>query len=418
VPADPNLLTGLQEMALPFDSAIPESGFDDLAAFPAIVGDARIVALGEATHGTSEFFMMKHRLTELLVTELGFTIFAIEAPWPATKIINQYVHGGDANRQQLLDGLSFWVWQTQEVLDLIEWMREYNARPGVAMVSFQAFDMQVTLDSVAVQQVLAYVEEVDPAGVDRFRSYYAAIRHTPPADPTDADVEGAQAALDDLLTHREAYGAVASSEPYADIVQTARMIVQAETVWAAGQTQESFELRDQFMADTVAWLLDEAGADAKIILWAHNAHVASAALQALDGTVMLGMGSRLRERYGEAMLVVGFDFFSGAFNAIGQDINAAPSPEVNWVHRAPLPSPDSTEYTFAQLELSHFMLDLRSVDSGTASGDWLMAEHPMWMIGAVFNAAVLDEARAIVRLPESFDVLIYFHETSITRRLR
>jgi erythromycin esterase len=195
------------------------------------------------------------------------------------------------------------------------------------------------------------------------------------------------------------------------------MIVQAEAVWATDLVQEGIELRDQYMADNVAWLLDRAGADAKTILWAHNGHVASAALQTPDGTVMVGMGSRLREQYGEALLVVGFDFFSGEFNAIGQDVSAAPSPETNWVHKAPLPAPDSTENTFAQLDLPRFMLDLRVVEAGSAAGDWLMAEHPMWMIGAVFNAAMLDEVRAIVRLPEHFDVLIYFHETSATWRL-
>ena len=404
-------------MAVPFDTAEPASGFDDLEPFRAMVGGARLVALGEATHGTHEFFAMKHRLTEFMVTELGFTTFAIEAPWPATKVINQYVHGGDATRRQLLDGLSFWVWQTQEVLDLIEWMRAYNTRPGVTAVSFQAFDMQVTYDDVAAQQVITYVEEVDSSGADRFRSYYAAIPHAPPADPTDADVDGAQAALDDLLAHHEPYSAVASSEPYEVIVQTARMIVQAETAWAAVQLAESFELRDQSMADNVTWLLDQAGAESKAILWAHNGHVAASELAIPDGTMLRGMGSVLRDRYGEALVAVGFDFFSGDFAAIGQDANALPSPDAAWIHEIPLPLPESTEYTFAQLGLPRFMLDLQSFDGATPAGDWLMDERPMWGIGASYSPTMLDEARMAVKLPDHFDVLIYFHETTASQGL-
>jgi erythromycin esterase len=404
-------------MAIPFDTAERESGFGDLESFRAIVGDARIVALGEATHGTSEFFTMKHRLTELLVTELGFTIFAIEAPWPATKVINWYVHTGDATRSQLVDGLSFWVWQTREVLDLIEWIHDYNMRPGVNPVSFQGFDMQVGLDDHAVNQVLAFVAEVDRGAVERFAAYYAAIPHDQSVTPADANVAGTQAALDDLLGHADEYSAVPSSEPYEDIVQTARMIVQSEELLATGLSSASFELRDRHMADNVSWLLDRAGPASKIVLWAHNAHVAAAALAAPDGTALRGMGSRLREHYGDELIVAGFDFFSGTFNAIGQDPDLAPSAEPQWVHEVPLPLPESVEYTLAQLGLPRFMLDLRFVEAGTPTGDWLIEERPMWSIGAAYSPTMLDNVRIVVNLPHHFDVLIYFQETSASQRL-
>lgn len=415
IPADPEVLAGLRELAIPFDTAEPGSGFDDLEPFRAIVGDARIVALGEATHGTSEFFLMKHRLTELLVTELGFTIFAIEAPWPATKVINHYVHTGDATRSQLLDGLTFWPWKTQEVLDLIEWMRDYNTRPGVSPVSFQAFDMQLYADDPAMNQVLAFVQAVDPARAEQFAAYYDAV-----------SIGGAQEALDDLLEHRDEYTNVPSPEPYEDIVQTARIIVQFEELKAvleaappaqqATQFTVFADLRDRYMAENVTWLLDQADAEAKIILWAHNVHVAATELAGAGGTTQRGMGSHLRERYGDELIVVGFDFFSGTFIARGKD-TVLPSAGGDWVHEIPLPSPESIEYTFAQLGLPRFMLNLRSVEAGSPAGDWLFEEHLMWSIGSGFNPTSLVGVRLLVRLPQPFDVLIYFHDTHASNPL-
>ena len=103
------------------------NGFADMEPLRRIIGDARIVSLGEATHGTREFFQLKHRMLEFLATQMGFTIFSIEANMPEAYRLNDYVLNGTGDPAQLLRGMYFWTWNTEEVLDMIHWMREFNA---------------------------------------------------------------------------------------------------------------------------------------------------------------------------------------------------------------------------------------------------------------------------------------------------
>src|SRR5262249_22262035 len=128
-----------------------------------------IVALGEATHGTSEFFTMKHRLTEFLASEMGFTLFAIEANMPEAYRVNQYVLTGKGDPKELLRGMYFWTWNTQEVLDMILWMRRFN-ESGKGRVQFLGFDMQ--FGKVAEANVRAFVAELDPGYAQELEQAY------------------------------------------------------------------------------------------------------------------------------------------------------------------------------------------------------------------------------------------------------
>src|SRR5207253_1175392 len=127
--------------AIPLDSTSPESGWDDLRRMESTIGNARIVAMGEATHGTREFFQLKHRMLEFLVEKKGFTVFGIEANWPESLAINDFVLNGTGDATEALDSLYFWTWNTDEVLDMIRWMRKYNQDPKhTNKVKFFGFD--------------------------------------------------------------------------------------------------------------------------------------------------------------------------------------------------------------------------------------------------------------------------------------
>jgi hypothetical protein len=125
-----------------------------------VVGDARIVALGEATHGTREFFQLKHRMVEYLATRKGFTIFSIEASMPEAYRLNKYVLAGEGDPKQLLKGMYFWTWNTEEVLNMILWMREFN-RSGKGRIEFTGFDMQTPM--VPIQTVRDFLLAHDAA---------------------------------------------------------------------------------------------------------------------------------------------------------------------------------------------------------------------------------------------------------------
>src|SRR5262245_26793611 len=148
----------VQRNAAPLRTEDPQSSLSDLEPLKGVVGRAGIVALGEGTHGTREFFRLKHRIVEYLVTRMGFRVFSIEASMPEAYQLNRYVLTGDGDPKALLRGLRFWSWNTQELLDLIEWMRDIN-RSGRHRIQFTGFDMQ-NIES-AMATVRSFVARAD-----------------------------------------------------------------------------------------------------------------------------------------------------------------------------------------------------------------------------------------------------------------
>ncbi len=162
----------LADHAFPLDTVEAGNGFSDLAPLAEIVGDARIVSLGESTHGSREIFQMKHRLVEYLASELGFTIFAIEASMPESYRVGDYVRSGEGDPHELIEGMYFWTWHTQEVLDMVRWMRAWNA-PTSDRLAFTGFDMQTP--DVAMELVLDFVARADPEFAEEARELYAGL---------------------------------------------------------------------------------------------------------------------------------------------------------------------------------------------------------------------------------------------------
>lgn len=163
---DEPVVEWIRAHAVRLETAEAGHGFTDMQPLKKVIGDARIVALGEATHGTREFFQLKHRMLEFLATEMGFTIFSIEANMPEAYRLNDFVLTGSGDPAKLLRGMYFWTWDTQEVLQMILWMREFN-KSGKGRVEFSGFDMQTP--NVAMEIVRDFVAKTDP-------DYIAAVR--------------------------------------------------------------------------------------------------------------------------------------------------------------------------------------------------------------------------------------------------
>ncbi len=145
--------------AIRLNTVEARNGFADMQPLKKVVGEARIVSLGEATHGTREFFQLKHRMLEFLATEKGFTIFSIEANMPEAYRLNDYVLNGTGDPAKLIKGVYFWTWDTEEVLDMVQWMREFN-KSGKGRVQFTGFDMQTP--DVAAVLVREFVAKAEP----------------------------------------------------------------------------------------------------------------------------------------------------------------------------------------------------------------------------------------------------------------
>ena len=171
-------LAWLKSNAVAVKTVEAGNGFEDLRKVKAAIGDARIVSLGEATHGTREIFQMKHRFSEFLASELGFTIFSIEANMPEAYRVNDYVLHGKGDPKALLQGMYFWTWNTEEVLEMIEWMRAFNAS-GKGRIQFTGFDMQTV--RVAVEIVEDLLRTVDAEYATKVRPVYQAAADLRPA---------------------------------------------------------------------------------------------------------------------------------------------------------------------------------------------------------------------------------------------
>jgi erythromycin esterase len=404
----PEIGNWLRENAIPFNTTEPGSGFDDLMPLKEIIGDARIVALGEATHGTREFFQMKHRMLEFLVKEMGFNIFAIEATWPEANLVNDYVHTGEGDPAELLKGLYFWTWNTQEVLDMIRWMQAHNENPGDAPpVNFFGFDMQ--FPRMAMDNVVEYLQKVDPAAAEQADTLfdcfhvYTSTLYTYADAPSDTRTQCREnlREVHNLLSQRQTdYEPVSSPGEFTLALQSARVVQQAEDVFGS----EDPAARDRYMAENVAWLLDQAGVDAKVVLWAHNGHVG------MDSAHGKPMGACLREQYGDEMVIFGFTFYSGSFNAI--EMSGPGQFGGLTEYQIALPPEDSYEYYFRGAELPRLFLDLRGIQPGSPATDWLLEHHPFRSIGAVYNESSPSEFFQRVALPQVFDVVIYFQDTT------
>lgn len=166
--------------AIPLNTVEARHGFADMQPLKKVIGNARIVSLGEATHGTREFFQLKHRLLEFLATEKGFTIFSIEANMPEAYRLNDYVLNGKGDPAALIKGMYFWTWSTEEVLDMVQWMREFN-KSGKGRVEFTGFDMQTP--DVAAGIVSDFIASVDQDYTATFRRGIDLIKKSGPGAP-------------------------------------------------------------------------------------------------------------------------------------------------------------------------------------------------------------------------------------------
>jgi len=396
--------------AIPFNTSQAGGPYDDLMPVKNLVGDARLVSLGEATHGTREFFEMKHRMLEFLVREMGFSVFAIESEWAEATRIDQYVHTGQGNAHTLLTGLYFWTWRTQEVLDMIEWMRAYNADPShPRKVSFVGVDSQ--FPTLAMDTVVAFLLRADTTAARVAGERYACLRpysndahggHTQvyrlASDAYRADCRTrVQQVHDDLAANRAKLEAATSPAEYGFALQASRAAMQGEDVIS----ERDNTARDRYMAENAGWWLDRMGGDAKMVLWAHNAHVS---------TQPDWMGSHLRSRFGEQMRVFGFRFYQGSFTAVNLDAN-----NLGTYSFGPAPAGTYEDY-FHSAGLPRFVLSLHA-NAGAQGASFLRSPRIMREIGCCIRPSIPNFGYTQLVLADAYDAIIYFDDTTASRLL-
>jgi len=402
----------IRQRAVPLKTVEAGHPVDDLAAFGKAVGDARIVALGEASHGTREFFQMKHRLLEYLVKEKGFTVFAIEANWPEALAVDRYIKTGQGDVKSALAGMYFWTWTTEEVRDMVEWMRRFNQAPGKhPTLTFTGFDMQTA--HAAADKALAYLKQYSPGDAAAAETTYEQAKtlenqRRSADDPTAPGIsERAAAVVQAFDAHRAEMEKASSPAAWRDARQAAAIVYQACAVRIPGRGSG---FRDEMMAANVEWLAKEVHPDEKIVLWAHNGHVRFGGAQGAKS-----MGAWLRERFGASLYVTGFAFRTGELRAVGM---AAAGRGRLANHTVP-PAPDgSGDAILGAAAVPLFFLDMARLPAGGALSRWLAQTHPYYDVGAVWRTDTGEANLYPEALSKAFDGLIYIDQSHAARGLQ
>ncbi|MEU2899002.1 erythromycin esterase family protein [Streptomyces sp. NPDC001273] len=411
------VVDAIERSAHTLRSTEPGGSLRDLSALGRMVGDAEVVGLGEATHGSRDFFRMKHRVLRYLVEEKGFRAFSLELPWSSGVRVNEYVlYGrGDLHRiaREEFQG-SYRIWNNADYLSLIEWMRAHNRHHPTDPVQFVGNDMGYAGPEL-YRRVTDHVAHAHPHLRARVTALYDGL-----APATDAATY-LERYLELPLTEREKRAertrevlALLRKQPSAPgtsgqehvrVVQHARAIHQMAKGYSyditdEAQVTEMMRYRDRVMAENVAWWHSHTGD--RILLSAHNTHVSC---DAFDPRYPKTQGAVLRDSLGGEYVSIGFSFHSGAFKAFGTDDN------VIRTHRVDAARPGSNEHTLDRARQRDLFLDMRTAPRLVRT--WLAEPRPTWNIGAGWP----DPTEYRVALGEAHDVLIHLNEVEATTYL-
>ena len=381
-PAPAQAAAWVRAAAAPLSTVEAGHGASDMAAIGKIVGHARVVSLGEATHGSREFFQLKHRMLEYLVTERGFDVFAIEASFAEALVVNDYVLHGKGDPADAIAGMEFWTWDTEEVLALVQWMRRFNDDPKhKRKLRFYGFDMQ--MPTASAQAVSAYLRAVDPKLASAHASalgaiddaYSTALFGSRPIEAQKATEKGLAAILAQMGAHEAEY-VKKSSERAFKLARLHAAVARRGVLQMIGPWTGSH--RDRSMAENVLALLDLDSPSTKMVLWAHNGHVA----RTTGDPSFVPMGGHLDRALGKNHVAFGFAFDRGSFQAMEMPFGTGRGLMTFTVAPAPEGSLDAT---LAKAGAPIFALDLRSAHAGSAAAEWLGAKLFTRSIGSGYT---------------------------------
>jgi erythromycin esterase-like protein len=401
VPSPPGaLLTSLHPLA---------GRADDYVQLMQIIGDAHTVLLGEASHGTHEFYRERAEITKWLVTEKGFNAVAVEADWPDAYRINRFVRGIGTDTESidaLADFKRFptWMWRNADVLDFVGWLRAFNdTEPSHKKVGFYGLDLYSLHSSI--EAILQYLRKVDPEAATRASYRYSCFDHHGEDAQAYAYSAGfglTKSCEDEVVTQllelrRRAAeyagrdGRVAEDE-YFYTEQNAHLVKNAEEYYRSmfqGRIS-SWNLRDRHMAGTLERLISymsTADRSAKVVVWEHNSHIGDARATQMGDAGELNVGQLVRERHGRDACLIGFSTYEGTVTAA----SAWGAPAERKRVRPALP--DSYEALFHAMGPPSFLVSLREADHAAA----------------VLREARLERAIGVIYLPETERLSHYFY---------
>jgi protein-L-isoaspartate(D-aspartate) O-methyltransferase len=398
----------------------PFSSIDDadLEALLRRIGDARIVLLGEATHGSSEFYRMRDRISRELITKKGFDFVAIEGDWPDAARIDHYVRHAETPPSEWTAFARFptWMWRNREVAAFVDWLHALNGSvaPG-QRVAFHGLDLYSLHNSI--RAVIRYLDEVDPNSAEVARLRYACLTpwQSDPAIYGHAAITGhyqscepeVVSMLTDLLERQRSY-AERDGERFLDAAQNARLVANAERYYRVMYygSRASWNLRDSHMFETLRTLLEFHGPISKAIVWAHNSHVGDSRATEMTARGEYNIGELCRKTFGPAAYAVGFGTHSGTV-AAATDWDAAME-----VMRVQPALDGSYEALCHAAGGTQWLLPLRTADAPAVAS---ALSRPLLerAIGVVYRPHAERESHYFeAELPRQFDEYVWFDTTT------
>lgn len=401
--------------------------------FDSLIEAARgksLVLIGEASHGTREFYRARAQMTQRLISELGFAGVAVEADWPDAYAINRHVWNLDPDQQaeqalEVFERFPVWMWANTEVLDFVRWLADFNRLParaeaGLRPVGFYGLDLYSLHSST--RAVIEYLDKVDPPAAARARERYACLDqflnephrygHAVEFGLSESCEQAITAQLRDMQTRAlqrlEGLGLVADEQRFCS-EQNARLVRNAEEYYRSmfRGRQSSWNLRDGHMFETLEALREhlthQLGEPAGLVVWAHNSHVGNAAATEMAERGEFNLGQLVREKYADQALLVGLSTATGEVTAASD----WDGPARNTTVRPPLPG--SYEALFQAVPEDNFLLDLRGSSALTEA---LAEPRLQRAIGVIYRPETERHSHYYhSRLPEQFDFILHYQHT-------
>jgi erythromycin esterase len=391
------------------------SGFEDLNLLKPVLANKRVIGIGEATHGTKEFFQMKHRMLEFLVKEMGFTVFAIEASYSRCKYINDYVLNGkgDLDTATVIQG--FTTWSTEEVREMIKWMRDYNRTDPVHKIQFVGFDLQVN-DATAFA-ISNYYQRVDPSKKDTIDGLLRKILLEEKkggifsGDTTIRElISPVESLLKNFIENQGAFILKSSEQEFNEIRWCHKILHQYLISYSYNNFNATVkkEGRDFYMAQNILAWLNYFPKGTKMMVWAHNWHIAK---EYLDGVSVPSMGSYLKKELKDEYYAIGFDFYYGKFQSNDPDLKNSPGWEEQEVGNAPTGNLSSY---FVQAGLGNSFLDLTLTQKNMNIENWLTKkEIGTYSMGSQFSKKWPASNYIVpMKLSDAFDGVIFIKQSN------
>ncbi|HWO17239.1 MAG TPA: erythromycin esterase family protein [Kofleriaceae bacterium] len=372
---------------------------------------SRIVLLGESTHGTREFYQLRAALTRKLISRHGFSALAIDADWPDVHPVDRYLRGqGDDETADAalasFERFPAWRWRNTEVAELVEWMHGYNChRQPAERVGCYGLDLYAV--HASTRTVLSHLADIDPEAAARARARYACFDHTAAEHggiPESFEDELVEELVEMQRRRTARSGRAPSGQAWFRAVQGPHAARRAEAYYRAlvAGAASAWSLREAELADTVDLLARQlvvAGAPARIVVWAHNAHVGDAREPGRRQT----LGGVLRQRYRRDVAIVGFTTYDGTVSC-AHEWDGPPEQEVLRPGSA-----GSWEQVFHEVGMPRFMVTAAALRRAVGAG----AERPHRVVGAVYRPEIERwNVETPACLAERYDVIVHVDHTS------